>query len=120
MYGIVESTLNTECLWQVFSWCNARNSWSISGRVLHLHEDDRYVRFCSEQASCSDNESGVHSAVETQVFGAATQLRTSNHAVADAAAAAGSGDVTVNERCLLPVRKSSSMSTPARGEGAFG
>jgi len=70
------------------------------------------------QARCSDNESSV----ETHTFSAAAPLKTSHRALTSATVtdAAAACDVTVNERCSLPVRMSSSMtSSPARLAGAF-
>ena len=53
-----------------------------------------------------------------QVVDAVTQLTTSNAAVA-AAAAAGNANVAVDKRHSLPVRTSSSTSSPACRKGAF-
>ena len=97
------------------NWTTATTNYT--GCVLHFGEDDRFC-FVSEQAMCSDNESGVHSAVETEVLDAATQLRTSSLAVG-AAAAAGADHVAVNKRYSLPLRTLSFTSLPLRRNGVF-
>lgn len=75
--------------------------------------------FGCEQARCSDNESGVHSAVETQMLSAAHHVTVDAAAVAADVAVSVYDDVVVLHRHSLPVRVSSSLSSsPVRRKGA--
>ena len=78
-----------------------------------------WVLFCFKQTKCSDDESGVHSAAEIQIFDPATQLRSPTRAVAAADTVADGCHVTINKRYSLPIRTRSSMSSPAHSKGAF-